>query len=229
MEEKDNKKTPNASEKNVEFYNILRNVPQEAKKTISEGRLRGKTDINPMWRIKALTEGFGPCGIGWKIEITNKWLEAGNADTTVAFVDLNLYVRDPKTGQWSDPIPGNGGNIFKRKEGSGKDYVDDDSYKKAISDAIGSAAKLLGVGADVYWESDATKYTAAGSSTGTTATTENKPKKTLTPQSSNWASNVAKVAGSSDSPEKLRERISKVYIISDEDFKALLKAAGKAA
>lgn len=229
MEEKDNNKTPNASEKNTEFYNILRNVPQEAKKTINEGRLRGKTDINPMWRIKALTEVFGPCGIGWKIEITNKWLEAGNADTTVAFVDLNLYVRDPKTGQWSEPIPGNGGNIFKRKEGSGKDYVDDDSYKKAISDAIGSAAKLLGVGADVYWESDATKYTAAGSSTGTTTTTESKPKKTLTPQSSNWASNVAKVAGSSDSPEKLRERISKVYIISDEDFKKLLKAAGKAA
>lgn len=34
------------------------------------GKLKGKTDINPMWRIKVLTETFGPCGEGWKTENT---------------------------------------------------------------------------------------------------------------------------------------------------------------
>ena len=48
----------------LELYEKFRVVPNEAKKTITAGRLKGKTDINPMWRIKALTEAFGPCGIG---------------------------------------------------------------------------------------------------------------------------------------------------------------------
>ena len=54
---------------NLDIYNKLRNVPETAKKPIQAGRLRGKTDINPLWRLKLLTEVFGPCGIGWMYEI----------------------------------------------------------------------------------------------------------------------------------------------------------------
>ena len=57
---------------NMELYELGREVPNEAKKTITAGRLKGFTDINPMWRIKALTEQFGPCGIGWWYEIIDK-------------------------------------------------------------------------------------------------------------------------------------------------------------
>ena len=57
---------------NLEIYNSLRQVPQNAQKPIQAGRLKGMTDINPMWRIKALTEQFGPCGIGWKVEVIEK-------------------------------------------------------------------------------------------------------------------------------------------------------------
>lgn len=42
--------------KNMDLYDAFRAVPQEAKKAIGGGRLKGKTDINPMWRLKALTE-----------------------------------------------------------------------------------------------------------------------------------------------------------------------------
>ena len=45
---------------NLELYNKGRAVPEEAKKTIQAGKLKGFTDINPMWRIKTLTEMFGP-------------------------------------------------------------------------------------------------------------------------------------------------------------------------
>ena len=45
---------------NLAIYNAVRNVPENAKKPIAGGPLKGKTDINPMWRIKALTEQFGP-------------------------------------------------------------------------------------------------------------------------------------------------------------------------
>ena len=53
----------------LKLYNELRTVPKEAKKSIQAGRLRGKTDINPMWRIKMLTKHFGICGFGWKTTI----------------------------------------------------------------------------------------------------------------------------------------------------------------
>lgn len=46
----------------LEIYNRCREVPKEAQKAIAAGRLKGKTDINPMWRIKKLTELFGPAG-----------------------------------------------------------------------------------------------------------------------------------------------------------------------
>ena len=53
-------------EKNLELYKAFRSVPENAQRAITGGRLKGKTEINPMGRIKALTEVFGPCGIGWK-------------------------------------------------------------------------------------------------------------------------------------------------------------------
>ena len=76
---------------NLELYNKVREVPQDAKKTISAGRIKGFTDINPMWRIKCLTEQFGPCGIGWYYKTVEKWTETVG-DETCAFVMIELYV-----------------------------------------------------------------------------------------------------------------------------------------
>lgn len=220
---------------NLRLYNQFRAVPDEAKKAITDGRLKGKTDINPMWRIKLLTEAFGPCGVGWKIEVARQWLENGDADTTAAFVNVNLYIKDPATGAWSDPIPGTGGNVFKRKENSGRFYIDDDCFKKATSDAIGSAAKMLGVGADIYWETDSTKYTSPqpqGSAPTQKPSVRNRPntgKEVLTPASRFWNQSVAIAMNTTDPLTRIRQRISEKFEISDADFLALMKAAGKVA
>lgn len=139
---------------NLDLYQKVRSVPDSAKKTIKGGRTSGMTDINPMWRIKVLTEQFGPCGIGWYYIPTNKWLET-SGNEIAAFVDIELYVK--VDGEWSKPIPGNGGSMFASKEKSGI-YVSDECYKMATTDAISVACKQLGIGADVYWDSDRTKY-----------------------------------------------------------------------
>ena len=75
---------------NLDLYDKFRSVPNEAKKPIQAGRLKGKTDINPMWRIKALTEAFGPCGIGWYYKTVNKWMER-QGEEVAAFVDIELF------------------------------------------------------------------------------------------------------------------------------------------
>lgn len=143
--------------KNMEIYERVRAVPKEAQKTIGGGRLKGMTDINPMWRIKTLTENFGPCGVGWYYEITDRWLETSMAsDEITANVKINMYVRIGE--EWSKPIQGVGGSMFISREKGGI-YTDDECYKKALTDAISVSCKALGFGADIYWSKDTTKYT----------------------------------------------------------------------
>lgn len=140
---------------NLEIYNKVRSVPDNAKKPIQAGRLSGKTDINPMWRIKVLTETFGPCGFGWKYEIVKMWNEAGAEGEVASFMQINLYVK--VDGEWSEPIPGIGGNSFVTKERNGF-YTSDENLKMCLTDAISVACKALGIAADVYWDQDSTKY-----------------------------------------------------------------------
>ena len=142
---------------NLKIYNTVREVPPEAKKNIAGGRLKGMTDINPMWRIKKLTEVFGVCGIGWKYEIVDRWIETAMAkDEITANIIINLYIK-AENGEWSEPIPGIGGSMLVASETKGL-YVNDECYKMALTDAISVASKALGMGADVYWDKDTTKY-----------------------------------------------------------------------
>lgn len=143
---------------NLKIYNAARSVPEEAKKNISAGRLKGMTDINPMWRIKKLTELFGPCGVGWWYEITDKHIvDDDRTQQKATFVDIMLYYVDPASGKESHGIPGTGGASFVAQERNGP-YMSDECFKMALTDAISVAAKALGVGADVYWDKDKTKY-----------------------------------------------------------------------
>ena len=136
---------------NLAIYNATRKPPQNALKTIKGGRLSGYTDINPMWRIKALTEQFGPCGIGWKYIVTRQWLEEGANGEIAAFCNIDLYFK--YNNEWSEAIPGTGGSTFVAKEKTGL-YTSDECFKMALTDAISVACKSLGMAADIYWESD---------------------------------------------------------------------------
>ena len=142
---------------NLDIWEKVREVPQTAKKEIKGGRMNGKTDINPVWRLKILTDTFGPCGVGWYYEILEERLEKGGNDEVAAFVRINLYYK--QNGEWSKAIPGTGGSSFVAKEKNGP-YTSDECFKMALTDAISVSCKALGVGADVYWDKDPSKYDA---------------------------------------------------------------------
>jgi hypothetical protein len=130
------------------------------------------TDINPLWRLKCLTEQFGPCGLGWSYEITKQWIEEGSEGQKVAFTNINLFIK--YENEWSKPIPGTGGSSFINKESKGL-YTSDECFKMALTDAISVACKSLGIGADVYFEKDRTKYDGAstnGEGAGTTGSNQ---------------------------------------------------------
>lgn len=139
----------------MEIYTQCCSTPQNALKPINAGRLKGMSDINPMYRIQKLTEVFGACGFGWKYTIENKEIMDGANGEKVAIVDIKLYVK--WNGEWSEAIPGTGGASFIANERNGA-YTSDECYKMALTDAISVSCKALGIGADVYWTAGHTKY-----------------------------------------------------------------------
>ena len=229
----ENNKQVQQDSENLSIYERVRSVPKEAKKEIEAGRLKGKNDINPMWRIKKLTEVFGPAGFGWYTEIVRTWTEASESGEMAVFVDIHLFVK--KDGEWSKPIYGNGGNRLvaneKKYENGQQVYVpflDDDAYKKAYTDAISVAAKALGIGADVYFEKDITKYDSqpqAVQQQAQPAAAPVLPK--LTSRSAQWKSAVAFTASLKDDAEAISQKIRLKYSITDEDLDLLLKQSGK--
>ena len=156
---------------NLKIYNSVASVPKEAQKLITAGRIKGMTDINPMWRIKTLTEQFGPVGFGWKYVITDKQIMEGAGGVVCAFVDIDLFVKID--GEWSEAIQGTGGSQFVSVEKNGK-YTNDECFKMALTDAISVACKSLGIGANVYWA-------GGGGSKYDTTPKEDKPPVTVLP------------------------------------------------
>lgn len=142
---------------NLAIYERVRSVPDNAKKAISAGRLKGMTDINPMWRIKILTELFGVAGDGWRFENVRFTKDGSPVGAEAVQCELDLYVK--YNGEMIGPIHGVGGAMLVAAEKTGL-RLDDEAYKKAYTDAQSVACKALGIGADVYWSKDSTKYTA---------------------------------------------------------------------
>lgn len=144
---------------NLVIWDQVAEVPQNAQKPIKGGRLSGMTDINPVWRLKKLTEIYGQCGIGWYYEVTNKSERACDNGEILVFVDINLYIK--QGNDWSKPIHGTGGNKMATKETKGMHYSDE-AYKMAETDAISVACKSLGFGSNIYWSNGKSKYNQTG-------------------------------------------------------------------
>ena len=140
----------------IKIYESLSRPPRDALRQIEAGKLKGKTDINPQWRYKAMTEKFGLVGCGWKYEVQKLWTEQGAGSEKLAFAQVAVFVKDGDS--WSEPIVGIGGSRLVQLE-KGAAVSNDEGYKMAVTDAFSTALKMLGVAADIYagrW--DGSKY-----------------------------------------------------------------------
>lgn len=143
---------------NMELWEALDSPPKWALKVIKGGRMSGKTDINPQWRYQAMTEHFGPCGKGWRFSVEKVWSEEGGDGQKCAFAMIKLEYKTVGKQIWNEPVFGMGGSMMVAQE-KGRLYTNDECYKMAITDALGTAMKMIGVAAKVYagkW--DGTKY-----------------------------------------------------------------------
>ena len=214
---------------NLKIYEKFRVVPKEAQKEIVGGRLKGFTDINPMWRIKMLTEQFGVCGFGWKYEIVSQEIKDGANGEKSAFVTINLFVK--VSDVWSAAIVGLGGSSFIANEKNGP-YTSDECFKMAFTDALSIACKSLGMGADIYFNKDRTKYDQ----------TKEEPKPAITPQPAPQPKEVKTapeppkfdIAGTEEllktfktSDEVAKHWAENKHLHSNQDYVSLISKRGK--
>lgn len=243
----------NQQSSNMEIWNKVRSVPSDAVTEITGGPLKGKSNINPIWRYQRLCELFGNCGEGWKIEQVARWKETTPNGDTAVFCEVNLYVK--LDGEhWSAPIFGQGGNTLIRTSTewvNGQQVtvqrIDDEAYKKAYTDAVSVACKALGFAADIYYAQEETKYGSfRGDASAQQPAAHMAPAqeqaaavpfwpwtdglKEITPESANWKPSVTQVSKMSDIPvDEILGRISSKFNITEENFHKLLAVSNRSA
>ncbi|GAB00756.1 MULTISPECIES: hypothetical protein [Acinetobacter] len=141
---------------NLHIWNSVKQTPTNFLKKIEFGYLKGKSDINPQWRLMAMTQAFGPVGHGWTYRNVRLWSEVAADGTVMAFAEV--AVKTKIDGVWGEEFFGNGGSAIVEMQ-KGKLVAIDEGYKKAVTDALGVALKAVGVAADVYLGNyDGSKY-----------------------------------------------------------------------
>lgn len=103
------------------------------------------TAIKPMWSYRRMTEEFGPCGVGWGINAPSFQVVPNPASEEI-LVYCTVSIWHEKREQI---VFGVGGDKVAGKNKYGA-VTDDEAFKKAFTDAITNAMKLIGVGADVH-------------------------------------------------------------------------------
>ncbi len=116
--------------------------PAHTKPFQRAGGFKG-TAIKPMWSYRRMTEEYGPCGVGWGIgEPSFKIIEAGG--------EVLVYcIASVWHGKRENVVYGVGGDKALAKFSSGL-KTDDEALKKAFTDGVTNALKMIGVGADVH-------------------------------------------------------------------------------
>jgi hypothetical protein len=132
---------------NTALWDILgRTDPKHTKQFKRGGGFSG-TAIKPIWSFRRMTEEFGPCGIGWGVgEPTFQVVPALEGEILVYCTATVWFKRGDEVSQ---QVFGVGGDKVVGKNKFGLS-TDDEAFKKAFTDAVTNALKLIGVGADVH-------------------------------------------------------------------------------
>jgi hypothetical protein len=128
---------------NTKLWDMLgRTDPKHTKGFTRGGGFKG-TAIKPIWSYLRMTEEFGPCGTGWGVNPPTFDVQDCGEERLV-FCTASIWY-----GNREQVCFGVGGDkvIGKNKFGLS---TDDEAFKKAYTDAITNALKMIGVGADVH-------------------------------------------------------------------------------
>jgi len=105
------------------------------------------TSVKPYFIVERLTDKFGPCGIGWGIDIISERFERFGDVESLHVAQIKLwYVLDGKRGE----ITQMGQTRASYVTSKGTYKVDEDAPKKSVTDAMTKCASWLGFAGDVF-------------------------------------------------------------------------------
>lgn len=134
-----------SSENTALWDNLGRTDPKHTQQFTRGGGFKG-TAIKPMFSYRRMTEEFGPCGKGWGVGEPSFQIVPGPEGEMLVFCTASIWYRHEEA---ECRVYGVGGDkaVGKNKYGL---QTDDEAFKKAFTDAVTNALKLIGVGADVH-------------------------------------------------------------------------------
>ena len=101
----------------------------------------------PYWLVQRATETFGPCGLGWGIEIVQQGFQQCNAETMMHYATVRVwYMQDGKKCS----VEHMGGTMAMYKTNAGKMVYDEDAPKKSVTDAMVKALSFIGFAGDIF-------------------------------------------------------------------------------
>lgn len=137
---------------NTELWDKLKRVPKEHLKGFKRAGGFTGTAIKPMWTFHRMTEEFGPCGIGWGVNEPHFQTIPGHNGEIMVYCTVSVWHSDK-----ANTVFGVGGDRIVTYVKPNEQYHrperwdnDDEAFKKAFTDAVTNALKMVGAGADVH-------------------------------------------------------------------------------
>jgi hypothetical protein len=140
---------------NTEIWNIVAVTNPNFVKSFTRGGGFSGTAINATYQAQKATETFGPCGIGWGLDILEERYQDGApllqdgavvGKEVIHVLRVKLwYVYQGKRGEvihfGQTPFVGRNKNGF---------FTDEEAPKKSMTDAMSKCLSLIGFSADVH-------------------------------------------------------------------------------
>lgn len=143
--------------KNMQLWQSVCVTDPSAVKPITGKQYKGNSP-KPYWLIEQATKAFGPCGIGWGIEVVSERFERfGDTESLHIALVRVWYELEGKRGA----IEQMGQTRSSYVTSSGKFTVDEDAPKKSVTDGMVKCLSMLGFAGDIFsgqW--DDSKYVA---------------------------------------------------------------------
>ena len=141
---------------NMKLWQSVCVTDPKAVKPITGKQYKGNSP-KPYWVIQRATEVFGPCGLGWGVQILSERFERfGDEALHIAHVKV-WYMQDGKRGE----IEQMGQTRAAYISAAGRHIVDEDAPKKSATDGMVKCLSMLGFAGDIFsgqW--DDSKYVA---------------------------------------------------------------------
>jgi len=145
---------------NMRIWTRVDKTDPASTKRVTFSTTKPYTAIDAYSQILAATEVFGPVGSGWGWRINEAIIVGENTDSALV-ISLVLWYQDRYAAEYKGEFPVYGTAPLYRGPSDSK-RIDEDAYKKALTDAITKGLSYLGFNADVFLgKFDDAKYVEA--------------------------------------------------------------------